>query len=146
MNRLARVVGLLSLASLALATAGCGSIYYGIISGGARSKLRDAKALGAEKLAPYEYTYAEAHIREASRKANEASWGDAANLAEEAERAALKAVVITRQRRGLPPLENEEVEHKLADQQDEEPEVKPAKKAAPEKTEKKETKDEEDEQ
>jgi hypothetical protein len=144
MKVLARVVGLLSLASLALAAGGCGGVYYGIINQGASSKLRDAKALGAEKLAPYEYTYAATHLREASRKAAEASWGDAANLAEEAERVALKAIVITRQRRGLPPLESEEVEQKLSDQQDEEkPEEKSKPKPAP-KEEKKE-KDEEDE-
>lgn len=84
--------GLLVVAVAAAALSGCGSVYYAININAAEARLEQARELGAEKQAPYEYYYAREHLREARMHASEASYGDAANLAETAESYAQKAI------------------------------------------------------
>lgn len=75
-----------------VALSGCGSVYYGINANAAEARLEQAREMGAEKQAPYEYYYAKEHLREARIHASEASYGDAANMAETAETYAQKAI------------------------------------------------------
>lgn len=80
---------MLCLASL---LSGCGGVYYAITINAAESRLEQARAMGAETAAPYEYYYAREHLREAHQHAAEASYGDAATFAETAESYAQKAI------------------------------------------------------
>jgi hypothetical protein len=76
---------------------GCGNFFYAIYAGGATSKLETAQALGAEKYAPYEYWYAREHLQKAMEEASSADYGDAIDLASEAEKSAEKAIVLSKQ-------------------------------------------------
>ncbi len=88
-----RFAGLvLALASLT----GCGGTLYAINASSANSRLEEAKELGAEQLAPYEYYYAKAHLEQAQVDASEASYSDAINYAETAEEYADKAVNLSK--------------------------------------------------
>lgn len=71
---------------------GCGSVYYNVSVNAAQARLEQARELGAEKVAPYEYYYAREHLRQAQVEAAEASYSDAAEYAETAERYAQKAI------------------------------------------------------
>ena len=75
---------------------GCGGVHYAVNANGAASQLEEAKQLGAEQLAPYEYYYAKANLEQAQIEASEASYSDAANFAETAEEYAGKAVEISK--------------------------------------------------
>ena len=70
-------------------------MHYAIAVNAASSRVEEAKALGAEQLAPYEYYFATEHLRQAQIEAGEASYSDAANLAEEAEEYANTAIELT---------------------------------------------------
>jgi hypothetical protein len=76
--------------------AGCGGTLYAIQAGAASSKVNEARAVGAEKLAPYEYFLAEEHMAKASEEASQANYGDAIDLAEKAEENADKAIKLSR--------------------------------------------------
>jgi hypothetical protein len=85
--------GQLLAAILCLASmTGCGSVYYAVSVNAAQARLEQARELGAETSAPYEYYYAREHLREAQLHAAEASYGDAATYAETAETYAQKAI------------------------------------------------------
>lgn len=71
---------------------GCGSVYYTVSVGQASSKLEQARQMGAEIQAPYEYTFAKEHLRQAQIEAAEASYSDAAGYAETAELYAQRAI------------------------------------------------------
>jgi hypothetical protein len=71
---------------------GCGSVYYTVSINAAQSKLEQARQLGAESKAPFEYYYAREHLRQAQVEAAEASYSDAASMAETAETYAQKAI------------------------------------------------------
>jgi hypothetical protein len=63
--------------------------------------MEQARAMGAEQAAPYEYYYAREHLRQAELEASEASYSDAAAFAETAETYAQKAIdIITAARKG----------------------------------------------
>ena len=90
------VVG--ALAGLCLfGTSGCGGFFYAIYSSGATSKLETAQQLGAEKYAPYEYYYAKEHLLKAMEEASSADYGDAIDLADDADKAAEKAILLSKQ-------------------------------------------------
>ncbi len=89
---LAGVLGLVTACSLT----GCGGLYYGITVTSASSRVEEARVLGAETLAPYEYYYAREHLEQAQFEAAEASYSDAAHYAETAEDYASKAIQIAR--------------------------------------------------
>ena len=76
----------------ASALAGCGSAYSIVSIQAADARLEQARALGAETKAPYEYTYAREHLRQARVEAGDASYSDAAAYAETAEAYAQRAI------------------------------------------------------
>jgi hypothetical protein len=86
----------LTLAGGLLLTA-CGNTVYAIQANSASNALAEARELGAEKLAPYEYYYAKEHMEKAQQEAAEADYSDAINLAEAAEEFANKAIRLSRE-------------------------------------------------
>jgi hypothetical protein len=78
-------------------SSGCGGALYAIQGSSAASRLEEAKALGAEQAAPYEYYYAREHMTKASEEAAQGDYGDALDLAEVAEESADKAIKLTRE-------------------------------------------------
>ena len=83
------------LAALALSSgSGCGGVYYSVNVNAAQSRLEQARLLGAEQQAPYEYYFAREHLRQAQIEAAEASYSDAAGYAETAELYAQKAIDV----------------------------------------------------
>ncbi len=91
MRRLLFVAG----AAWVVALTGCGGIHYSIVVNSAAARVEEAKALGADQLAPYEYYFAKEHLQQAQIEASEASYSDAVNLAEEAEDHANSAIELT---------------------------------------------------
>jgi hypothetical protein len=83
--------------------AGCGGVHYAIAVNSAASRVEEAKAVGAEQLAPYEYYYAREHLQQAQIYASQASYSDAANLADEAEEYAAKAIELAQSARRTRP-------------------------------------------
>ena len=74
----------------------CGGTLYAVQAGAASSKVEEAKAVGAETLAPYEYYLAVEHLKKASEEASQADYRDAVDLAELAEEYADKAIKLAR--------------------------------------------------
>lgn len=85
------------LVALSLLAAGCGHTVYAIQVNAASSKFEEARELGAEQYAPYEYYMAKEHLQKARTEAAEADYGDAADLSETAEEYADKAITLARQ-------------------------------------------------
>jgi hypothetical protein len=81
----------------AMAMAGCGGALYAINANSAASKVEQAKALDAEKLAPYEYYYAREHLTKAQSEAAEGDYSDAIEFASTAEEYADKAIKLSRE-------------------------------------------------
>jgi hypothetical protein len=73
---------------------GCGAVYYAAAVNTASSKVEEAREVGAEQLAPYEYYFAKEHLQQAQIEASGANYGDAANNAEVAEEYAGKAIEL----------------------------------------------------
>jgi len=86
----------LCLALGALGSVGCGNTLYAMQANSASSKLEEARELGAEQYAPYEYFYAREHLRKAQTEAAEADYSDAVDLAETSEEYADKAIRLAR--------------------------------------------------
>jgi hypothetical protein len=78
---------------------GCGGGYYMLSANAATSRLEEARAMGAEQLAPYEYYYAKEHLRQAQIEAAEANYSDAINYAETAEEYANRAIQFAHEAR-----------------------------------------------
>lgn len=76
----------------ALGSTGCVGIIYSANALSAAAKLEEAKTLGAEELAEYEYFYAKAMLEKAQEEAADASYGDAIDFASTADEYAEKAV------------------------------------------------------
>lgn len=76
---------------------GCGNTLYAFNVNAATSKLEEARELGAEEYAPYEYTMAMEHITKAQTEAAEADYSDAAALSAAAEEYADKAIELSRE-------------------------------------------------
>jgi hypothetical protein len=89
-------------AALLVQTPGCGASYYGWSVRGAAARLEEARAVGAETLAPFEYYYAKAHLEQAEIEASEASYGDATHFAETADEFAQKAIELSEAARSAP--------------------------------------------
>jgi hypothetical protein len=92
-----KVAKAFALMGLAGSLMGCGGTLYAIQASSASGKIEEAKAMGAEKLAPYEYYLAEEHMKKASEEAATAEYGDAVDLADKAEKYAEKAISLSRQ-------------------------------------------------
>lgn len=80
------------LLGVAPAIGGCGSVWYSVSVNAASSRVEQARQMGAETQAPFEYYYAKEHLRQAQVEAQEASYSDAATYAETAEQYAQKAI------------------------------------------------------
>lgn len=80
-----------------LSLTGCGNTIYAFKVGSASNRVSEAKELGAEKLAPFEYFYAKEHLEKAMEEASEADYSDAINFAEESEEYAEKAIRLTKE-------------------------------------------------
>ena len=74
------------------AVSGCGGVYYTVTVTAAQTRLEQARQMGAESQAPFEYYFAREHLHQAQVEAAEASYGDAASYAETAELYAQKAI------------------------------------------------------
>ena len=74
------------------ASTGCGGVYYTVSINAAQTRLEQAREMGAETKAPFEYYYAREHLRQAQVEAAEASYSDAASMAETTETYAQKAI------------------------------------------------------
>ncbi len=88
------VVMTVLLAALVFTGGGCGGVYYSVNVNAAQSRLEQARQMGAEQQAPYEYYFAREHLRQAQIEAAEASYSDAAGYAETAELYAQKAIDV----------------------------------------------------
>jgi len=86
------VVRAFAIAAGAGVMAGCGGVQYAVVASAASSRLDEARALGAEQLAPYEYYYAKEHLEQAQVEASRASYSDAVVLAREADEQASAAI------------------------------------------------------
>jgi hypothetical protein len=83
-----------------LGSVGCGNAIYVMQVNSASTRLEEAREIGAEQLAPYDYYYAEEHLKKARQEAAEADYGDAIKLASAAEEHAAKAVKLAREAKG----------------------------------------------
>ena len=84
-------------ASVVMTATGCGNALYAVSANSASSKVEEARELGAEQYATYEYFLATEHLQKAHTEASEADYSDAANLAEKAEEHADKAIRLARE-------------------------------------------------
>ena len=82
---------------LGLATTSCGNFLYAIQVNSASAKLEEARSLGAEQYAPYEYYMSQQHLEKAQSEASEADYGDAIELSGAAEEYADKAITLARE-------------------------------------------------
>ena len=85
--------------SLVVGVVGCGNTLYAVQANSASGKLEEARELGAEQYAPYEYFYAKEHLQKAQTEAAEADYSDAVDLAEVSEEYAVRAIRLTREAR-----------------------------------------------
>jgi len=76
---------------------GCGNAVYAIQATTASRNLEQAREVGAETLAPYEFFYAEEHLKKAQAEAAEADYGDARILAHESNEYSKRAIRIARE-------------------------------------------------
>jgi len=87
----------LCVVAFGLNAAACGNTIYAIQVNAASSKVEEARELGAEQYAPYEYYYAKEHLEKAQSEASEADYSDAVDLAEASEEYADKAIRLARE-------------------------------------------------
>jgi hypothetical protein len=86
----------LGVLAFGVVVSGCGNTLYAIQASSAASKLEEAKELGAEEYAPYEYWFAVQHLDKAQTEASEADYSDAVKLASIGEEYADKAIQLAR--------------------------------------------------
>jgi hypothetical protein len=75
----------------------CGNVLYAVEVNSASSKLAEARELGAEEYAPYEYYMAKEHLDKARSEAAEADYQDAAELSSTSGEYADKAITLSRE-------------------------------------------------
>jgi len=98
-KRAALLATSLTLGFASLALAGCGGVNYAVVATAASGRLAEARQMGAEQHAPYEYYYAKSHLEQAKVEAMAASYSDAARYAEVADEYALKAIEAMKTKR-----------------------------------------------
>lgn len=81
---------------LALAATGCVGTVYAVKANSASATLEEARTIGAEQYAPFEYYYARSYLDKAMEEAAQAEYGDAIDFADVAEEYAEKAVELAR--------------------------------------------------
>lgn len=84
---------------MGLFSVGCGNTLYLVEVNNAEEDLQEAKELGAERYAPYEYYAAEARLDEAKEQAAQAEYGNASQLSDEASILAESAIVKSKKAR-----------------------------------------------
>lgn len=84
-------------AAWVITVSGCGNTLYAVAANSASSKVEEARELGAEQYATYDFYLATQHLEKAQTEASEADYSDAANLAEQAEEHAVKAIRLARE-------------------------------------------------
>lgn len=94
---------LVVIGAVASALVGCGGVQYAVVCSAASSRLEEARAIGAEHLAPYDYYFAKEHLEQAQLEASHASYSDAVILAQEAEDHASAAIESIRTPKQEPP-------------------------------------------
>ena len=96
-----RVSSRVYLAALAIlfGVTGCGSAVHLVKERRAQRHFEEARELGAEQFAPYEYYSAKVRIAEAKRQAAYAEYGTAGRLSDEAAEFSLEAVQIAKKAR-----------------------------------------------
>jgi hypothetical protein len=77
-------------------SSGCGNSVYLVRVSQAEEAFEEAKSLGAEESAPYEYYSAKLRIEEARRQAAQAEYGNAAHLSREARGYSVLAIERTK--------------------------------------------------
>jgi hypothetical protein len=82
---------------------GCGGVRYAVAINAASARVEEAKALGADRLAPFEYYFAKEHLEQAQIEASEASYSDAIHLANEAAAHASAAIEFAAKARASAP-------------------------------------------
>jgi len=82
---------------------GCGGVHYAIAATRRASRVEEGEGLGADQLAPLRSTISPRALQQAQVEAAEASYSDAANLAEEAEEHASTAIELTQKARRTRP-------------------------------------------
>jgi hypothetical protein len=87
----------MTLLTAAISSAGCGGMLYSMQVNGIATKVAEAKELGAEKLAPYEYYYANEHLQKAMTEAAEGDYSDAIHFADVADEYANKAIQLSKE-------------------------------------------------
>lgn len=92
-----RVLGTAVVGLLLGATTGCGNTIWAMKANSATNKLEEAKEVGAEEFAPYEYWMAHEHLVKARSEAAEADYGDAIDLADTSEEYSEKAIRLARE-------------------------------------------------
>jgi hypothetical protein len=85
-----------ALVALLTTVPGCGNALYAVAANSASSKVEEARELGAEQYAAYDFYMATEHLHKAQTEASEADYSDATNLAEQAEAHADKAIQLAR--------------------------------------------------
>lgn len=95
------VVSGLGLLLILLGLVGCGSTVYMVEVRRAEKHFEEARELGAEEHAPYEYYSAQVRIDQAKRQAAIAEYGPAAKLSDRANDFALQAIQKTKRSRSL---------------------------------------------
>ena len=78
----------------------CGPTHFSIHSVRASRHLAQARQMGAQEYAPYEYLVATEHLDKAKEEAGKAEYQDAVALAKIADEHAQKAVQVAREARG----------------------------------------------
>lgn len=82
--------------ALGFCSGGCGNSVYLLRVSQAEEAFEEAKSLGAEESAPYEYYSAKLRIEEAKRQAAQAEYGNAAHLSREARGYSVLAIERTK--------------------------------------------------
>ena len=80
-----------------LLSTGCGNALYAVQANSASGKLEEARELGAEQYATYEFYCAKEHLQKAQSEAAEADYSDAVDLAATSEEYAEKAIRLARE-------------------------------------------------
>jgi hypothetical protein len=99
----------LSCLIVGLATSGCGNSVYLVRVAQAEKSFEEAKELGAEQSAPYEYYSAEVRIAEAQRQAAQAEYGNAAHLSREARGYSILAIEKAKKSKAKEPASPKEM-------------------------------------
>lgn len=84
-------------AGLVMSVSSCGNALYAVAANSASAKVEEARELGAEQYATYDFYLATEHLQKAETEASEADYSDAANLAEQAEQHAERAIQLARE-------------------------------------------------